>query len=160
MSRRSIAGALAFGALLLLPVMASDHPVTHISGNETRAAFEKGTPLLENALYKVHASRREAPGQAEVHVRDTDIIYVLEGTATIVTGGTAVSTKGVAQDELRGSSIEGGKTTYLAKGDVLVVPNGTAHQFTDVSKPFLYYVVKVTSASSAAEAGLQPRVAR
>ena len=145
MTRRRTAGLLALGVLIAWPVMASDHPVTHISGNETRAAFEKGKPLLENASYKVHASRREAPGQAEVHVRDTDIIYVLEGTATIVTGGTAVSTKSVGQDELRGPSIEGGKTTRLAKGDVLVVPNGTAHQFTEASAPFLYYVVKVTS---------------
>lgn len=145
MTRRHTAGVLALGVLIVWPVMASDHPVTHISGNETRAAFEKGKPLLENASYKVHASRREAPGQAEVHVRDTDIIYVLEGTAIIVTGGTAVSTKSVGQDELRGPSIEGGKTTHLAKGDVLVVPNGTAHQFTEVSAPFLYYVVKVTS---------------
>ena len=160
MSRRHFAGFLALGALIVLPVMASDHPVTYISGDQTRAAFENGKPLLENALYKVHASRREAPGQAEVHVRDTDIIYVLDGAATIVTGGTAVRTNSVAQDELRGSSIEGGKTTHLAKGDVLVVPNGTAHQFTDVTAPFLYYVVKVTSASSATEAGLQPRVAR
>lgn len=78
-------------------------------------------------------------------MRDTDIIYVLEGTATIVTGGTAVSTKAVAPDELRGPSIEGGRVTRLAKGDVLVVPSGTAHQFTEVSAPFLYYVVKVTS---------------
>jgi hypothetical protein len=44
-------------------------------------------PLLETAGYKIHASRREGPGMAEVHVRDTDIVYVLEGTATVVTGG-------------------------------------------------------------------------
>lgn len=145
MTRRHTAGFLALGALMVLPVMASDHPVTYISGNDTRAAFEKGKPLLETAHYKVHASRREAPGQAEVHVRDTDILYILEGTATIVTGGLAVNAKSVAQDELRGPSIEGGTTTRLSKGDVLVVPNGTAHQFTEISAPFLYYVVKVTS---------------
>ena len=145
MFRRFIAGVLTLGAVIVLPAMASDHPATYIAGAATRAAFEKGTPLLENAQYKVHASRREAPGQAEVHVRDTDIIYVLEGTATVVTGGTAVNTRTVAPDELRGPSIEGGKVTRLGKGDVLVVPNGTAHQFTEVSAPFLYYVVKVTS---------------
>ena len=145
MSRRFIAGFVFLVALVVLPVMASDHPATYISGADTRAAFEKGRPLLENAQYKVHASRREAPGLAEVHVRDTDILYVLEGTATIVTGGTAVGTKSVGPDELRGPSIGGGKVTKLAKGDVLVVPNGTAHQFTEVSAPFLYYVVKVTS---------------
>lgn len=145
MSRLFVAGFVFLVALVVLPVMASDHPAIYISGADTRAAFEKGRPLLENAQYKVHASRREAPGLAEVHVRDTDIIYVLEGNATIVTGGTAVRTKSVGPDELRGPSIEGGKITKLAKGDVLVVPSGTAHQFTEVSAPFLYYVVKVTS---------------
>jgi mannose-6-phosphate isomerase-like protein (cupin superfamily) len=145
MSRRSLAGFLVLGALVVLPAMASDLPVTYISGDDTRAAFEKGRPLLETALYKVHASRRDAPGQAEVHMRDTDILYILEGTATIVTGGSAVSTKGVAKDELRGPAIEGGRALRVVKGDVLVVPNGTPHQFTEVSAPFLYYTVKVTA---------------
>ena len=71
--------------------------MTHIPGNETRAAFEKGKPLVETAQFKVHASRRDAPGAADVHTRDTDILYILEGTATIVTGGAAVSTKSIAQ---------------------------------------------------------------
>lgn len=145
MSGRVLAGLLALGALIALPVMASDNPVTYFSGEQTRAAFLDGRPLTETAAYKVHASRREAPGSAEVHVRDTDIIYVLEGTATVVTGGTAVGAKATAQDELRAPSIAGGTPRVLSRGDVLVVPNGTAHQFTQVSAPFLYYVVKVTA---------------
>jgi quercetin dioxygenase-like cupin family protein len=119
--------------------------VVHFSGDETRAAFAAGKPLTENASYKVHASRREKPGQAEVHERDTDIIYVLDGTATLVTGGTAVEATTTAPNERRGASITGGTTRRLAKGDVIVVPHGTAHQFTEVQAPFLYYVVKVTT---------------
>ena len=145
MSRRLFAGFLVSGAFVVWPAIAADLPVTHISGNETRAAFEKGKPLVETAQYKVHASRRDAPGAAEVHMRDTDILYILEGTATIVTGGAAVSTKSVAQGELRGPSIEGGQALHVAKGDVLVVPNGTPHQFTEVSAPFLDHTVKVTA---------------
>lgn len=145
MSRRHFAAALAFGALVGLPALASDNPVTFFSGDQTRAAFIKGQPLTETAAYKIHASRRDAPGQAEVHVRDTDIIYVLEGTATIVTGGQAVETKTTAPGEYRGPSIADGATRRLAKGDVIVIPNGTAHQFTEVGAPFLYYTVKVTS---------------
>jgi quercetin dioxygenase-like cupin family protein len=147
MSTRFIAGSLVAVALFLVPAVAADEPVTYFSGDRTRAAFAKGQPLVENALYKVHASRREAPGQAEVHQRDTDIIYVLEGTATVVTGGAAVAAKPVATDEVRGTSIDGGTPRTLSKGDVLVVPHGTAHQFTAVTGPFLYYVVKVTTAA-------------
>lgn len=139
------AGLLVVAALAGVNALASDDPVTYFSGDQTRAAFAAGKPLVETESYKVHASRREAPGQAEVHQRDTDIIYVLEGSATIVTGGTAVRATAIAPGELRGPSIEGGTPRTLAKGDVLVVPNGTAHQFTQVTAPFLYYVVKVTA---------------
>lgn len=122
-----------------------DKRVTHIPALRVAAAFAKGEPLLETALYKVHASLREAPGRAEVHVRDTDIIYVLEGTAAIVTGGKVVEGSTIAADEIRGSSIQGGTEQQLVKGDVFVVPNGVPHWFTRVQAPFRYYVVKATA---------------
>lgn len=118
--------------------------VTYLPRDEVAAAFAKGAPLVEVAAYKIHASRREAPGMAEVHVRDTDIVYVLEGTATLVTGGAVVDGKTTAPDEIRGVSIGGGESRRLAPGDVIVVPNGTPHWFKEVRGPFLYYVVKVT----------------
>jgi mannose-6-phosphate isomerase-like protein (cupin superfamily) len=123
----------------------SDGNVTFIQAARVTTAFAKGEPLVENGLYKVHASRREGPGMAEVHVRDTDIIYVLEGGATIVTGGQVVDGKTTATDEIRGRSITGGTERRLAKGDLFIVPNGVPHWFSEVQAPFLYYVVKTTS---------------
>ncbi len=79
---------------------------------------------------------------AEIHTKDADIVYVLEGTATLVTGGTAVDAKVTEPDELRGSSISGGEAHPLQKGDVIIVPAGVPHWFKEVSNPFLYYVVK------------------
>ena len=93
--------------------------------------------------YMVHASRRDGAGQAEVHVQDTDIIYVLEGSTTFVTGGTVVEGKTTAPDEIRGTAVKGGETRRLGKGDVIIVPNGTPHWFKEVEGPVLYYVVKV-----------------
>ncbi len=119
--------------------------VTHLPGEAVATAFAKGSPLVENGTYKVHASRREMPGQAEVHVRDTDIIYVLDGTATIVTGGMVEGGRTTAPEEIRGRAISGGTAQRLAKGDVFIVPNGVPHWFTEVQGPFLYYVVKVTA---------------
>ena len=58
----------------------------------------------EGGNYMVHASRREAPGMAEIHTKDADIVYVLDGTATLVTGGTAVDLKTTGPDEFRGQS--------------------------------------------------------
>src|SRR5205807_1964202 len=93
--------------------------------------------------YMVHASRREAAGMAEIHTKDADVVYVLEGTATLVTGGTAIDAKTTAPDELRGTAITGGETRQLKKGDVIIVPAGVPHWFKEVTNPFLYYVVKV-----------------
>ena len=92
--------------------------------------------------YMVHASRREKPGMAEIHTLDADIVHVLDGTATLVTGGKATDVKNVAADEFRGSAIEGGDTRELKKGDVVIIPAGVPHWFKDVTNPFLYYVVK------------------
>ena len=119
--------------------------VTFIPAAQTAAAFAKGQPLIETGAYKVHASRRETPGGAEVHTRDTDVIHVLDGTAVIVTGGTVIDGKTTAMDEIRGARIDGGTPQALAKGDVLIVPNGVPHWFKEVKAPFLYYVVKVTA---------------
>jgi glc operon protein GlcG len=117
---------------------------TYLSSARIAAAFKAGMPLVETPGYKVHASRREAPGMAEVHVRDTDIIYVLEGTATVITGGEVVDGTTTAPDEIRGASIRGGQAQRLEHGDVFIVPQGVPHWFKDVQGPFLYYVVKAT----------------
>lgn len=121
-------------------------PVSYWKSTDVTAAFAKGAVLFDaedGRNYMVHASHRDAAGMAEVHELDADIIYVLEGSATLVTGGTAENLKATAPNELRGSGIHGGETRRLAKGDVLIVPKGTPHWFQQVSSPFNYYVVKV-----------------
>jgi glc operon protein GlcG len=133
------------GAAAVNGSASSARHVTYIPASKVTAAFAKGEPLLENGFYKVHASFRDAPGKVEVHQRDTDIIYVLEGGATIVTGGTVVEGTTTAPDEIRGGAIRGGEERQLVKGDVLIVPNGVPHWFTRVRAPFRYYVVKTTS---------------
>jgi glc operon protein GlcG len=140
----AIAGSKAFASTSAM----ADLPgkVSYFEKSKVDAAFAKGAILLDGGggrNYMVHASRREQPGQAEIHTKDTDVIYVLEGTATFVTGGEAIGAKETAPNELRGSSIRNGETRKIAKGDVIVVPNGIPHQFLTVTDPFLYYVVKV-----------------
>jgi len=118
-------------------------PVTYFPADEVKASFAKGSVLFDHSdKYMVHASRREQPGMAEIHTKDADIVYVLEGTATVVTNGTAVNVKPIATDEFRGERIEGGDARQLAKGDVMIIPAGVPHWFKEVSNPFLYYVVK------------------
>jgi uncharacterized protein GlcG (DUF336 family)/quercetin dioxygenase-like cupin family protein len=122
---------------------AQAQPVTYFESGKVKDAFAKGAVLFDASdKYMVHASRREKPGMAEIHQEDADIIYVLEGTATLVTGGKALDAKLIGPGEFRGSAIEGGDTRTIAKGDVVVVPAGTPHWFKEVSNPLLYYVVK------------------
>ena len=121
-------------------------PVKFIDAKLVADGFAKGSVLDDGSNgenYMVHASRREKPGMSEVHELDTDIIYVLDGTATFVAGGRSVDPKMVAANEYRGSMIEGGETRELKKGDVVIVPKGTPHWFKKVDGAFLYYVVKV-----------------
>jgi glc operon protein GlcG len=120
-------------------------PVTHLERGRVTAAFVRGAPLLENGNYKVHASRREAPGEAEVHEHETDVFYVLEGAATFVTGGSVVDPRIVAPGEIRGSAIRGGESRRLTAGDVVVIPRGVPHWFKESDNPFLYFVVKPIS---------------
>jgi glc operon protein GlcG len=112
---------------------------------DVEAAFAKGAVLFdgEGGNYMIHASRRDKAGMAEVHSKDADLIRVVDGDATLVTGGTVVDGKNIATDEIRGASIANGDEVKLAKGDVVIVPAGTPHWFKQVSQPFLYYVVKV-----------------
>ena len=118
-------------------------PVTYFDSAKVSAAFDKGAVLFnQGENYMVHASRREKPGMAEIHTKDADIVHVLDGTATLITGGTAIDAKVTEPDELRGSAISGGEAHQLKKGDVIIVPAGMPHWFKEVSNPFLYYVVK------------------
>jgi mannose-6-phosphate isomerase-like protein (cupin superfamily) len=130
-----------------------DGSVRLIPAARVQAAFARGMPMLEVGDYKIHASRREGPGMVEIHTRDTDIAYVLQGSATLVTGGTAVGVKETGPEELRGTAIEGGETRALAVGDVVVIPNDVPHWFKDVRAPLLYYVVKVRQPSRQTAAG-------
>ena len=127
-------------ALVIATLLAS---VTYIPADRVGAAFQKGMPLLEVQNYKIHASRREAPGEVEFHQKDTDIIYVLSGTATLVTGGTIVGGKSIGPEEVRGTDVKDGQTREIQKGDLIVVPYGTPHWFKAVPAPMTYYVVKV-----------------
>jgi uncharacterized protein GlcG (DUF336 family)/uncharacterized RmlC-like cupin family protein len=102
------------------------------ASDTVRAKFATGGLLLDSRSFKIDAGRRDAPGEPELHEREVDVMRVVGGSATIVTGG-----------EIRGDRIEGGEARRLSEGDVLAIPSGVPHQFVEVSDPFLYFVVKV-----------------
>ena len=127
----ALAGAAAFDAALSSPLA----PVTHLPAKQVSQAFVKGMPLVRGTNFKIDASHRDEPGIVEVHNRDTDIIYMLKGTATLVTGGTVIDGKTIEPEEIRGRQSQGGESRTITKGDVVVIPNGTPHWFKALDGP-------------------------
>jgi len=116
---------------------------SYYSSEELGRRFEEGGLFLEAPHFKLDAGRRDAPGEVEYHERVTDVMHVVDGTASVRTGGTMVDARETAPGEVRAREIDGGTTHRLSAGDVLAIPAGVPHQFTEVSDPFLYFVVKV-----------------
>jgi glc operon protein GlcG len=143
----AVAGLVRAALTVDSPAPVSQPPpadVVFFGHDKVHQTFWTGGSLLVNERYKVQAGRRIIPGSVEIHTNDTDVFYILEGSATFVTGGMAVDQKTVGPGEIRAKSITGGTERQLAKGDIIVIPHGIPHQFTQVSGPFLYFVVKVT----------------
>lgn len=117
--------------------------VTYIGHDKVAEAISKGGDLVKASDLTVLGSHRAGPGQVEVHDKETDVFYVVEGSATFITGGTMIDGKKTRPDQWLGKDIKGGETHHLAKGDVIVIPAGTPHWFKEVSPSINYYVVKV-----------------
>ena len=118
--------------------------VTVVPRATVEAGFATDATLLSDTDFRVNASHRTGPGEAEVHVNDTDIFYVLKGRAELIVGGTVSDSHLVSSTEIRGSKIEGGEVKNIAQGDVVTIPRGVPHWFKQVSTPFTYYVIKST----------------
>jgi len=145
----AIAGAAAITGAA--EPLLSNAPIHEFDAKAVLAAFAKGSPLIENDVYKVHASRRTEPGQVEVHDDETDIIYVVDGSATLVTGGTPVDGRVTSRGQYRAAKLEGGESHDVARGDVLVIPAGVPHWFKEVRGPFLYFTVKPVAPAGAVQ---------
>jgi quercetin dioxygenase-like cupin family protein len=134
-------------AAVVAAFAAGDSPtpgIIHLPQSTVDRAFSTGGPILTTNNFKVLAGRRTAAGEVEIHDHDTDIFYILEGSATFVTGGKAVDTRSSGAGESRAKSIVGGHEQRLSKGEIIVIPNGIPHWFKEVDGTFLYYMVKVT----------------
>jgi quercetin dioxygenase-like cupin family protein len=136
---KSLLSLLLLSGLLLLAAVAADKPsesgVIHLDHDKVAAVFAKGGSLLATNNFKVMALRRDAPGEVEIHDRDTDVIYVLEGSANFVTGGEAKESRTTAPGETRAKNIAGGEERHLVKGDVVMVPNRVPHWFQGSQRP-------------------------
>jgi mannose-6-phosphate isomerase-like protein (cupin superfamily) len=136
--------AVVTGVLVVgWPALSAEGSATYIENQKLQEAFQKGGNLVSAPDYRVQTSRRVKPGQVEIHEKETDIFYVADGTATLVTGGTIVGAKTTRPGQIIGTGIEGGETRRISKGDVVVIPAGVPHWFKEVDGSVNYLVVKV-----------------
>lgn len=93
------------------------------------------------------------PGVAAVHYKVTEIYHVIDGAATLVTGGTMVNAKPRPPEDVSvrledgpgasGTAIQGGATQQIKAGDVVVIPAGVPHWFSKIEGSITYLVVRV-----------------
>jgi mannose-6-phosphate isomerase-like protein (cupin superfamily) len=136
-----LASLLAIGAVAHAQRESSE--VLHVDAEKVAAALAKGGALVTRPDLLVSGSHRDKGGQVEVHDKQTDVLYVVDGEATFVFGGKMVGGKVSGPGQWLGTDITGGETRHLVKGDVVVVPAGVPHWFKEVPKAVSYFVVKV-----------------
>jgi len=150
---------MAFFSLLFVAVLHAEavpSAVTYLTDAELRRTIESAPEAQGGraGLYTVRLSsksenpvfgiRRTAAGSAEVHAEFTDVWYVIEGAATLVTGGAVVGGTATAPGETQGQSIQGGSSRTMRKGEFAVIPAGVPHWVSSIQgKEFLYIVVKM-----------------
>jgi mannose-6-phosphate isomerase-like protein (cupin superfamily) len=123
-------------------VPAAVHFIDH---DKVSATMAKGGAIVSDPGLIVLAQRRGA-ADVEYHDHTNHIFIMVEGEATLVTGGTMVDAKRTSPDQMRAASIEGGETHHLSKGDVITIPAKTPHWWKEVpTKTVAYYAVNIES---------------
>jgi mannose-6-phosphate isomerase-like protein (cupin superfamily) len=89
--------------------------------------------ILQLAPYNANLEYRASVGPAAVHEKEAELFYVIEGTATMITGGKLVGETRTNAENLSGTGIEGGKSQAVAKGDFIIVPENTPHWFSAIN---------------------------
>ena len=88
--------------------------------------------MIQLAPYNVSLEYRAAVANAAVHETEAELFYVVDGSATLVTGGKLTNSNRTNAENLTGSGIEGGMSRRVAKGDFIMVPEGTPHWFSAI----------------------------
>ena len=88
--------------------------------------------LIQLAPYNVSLEYRASVGNAAVHETEAELFYVVDGSATLVTGGKLTGESRTNPENLTGTGIEGGTSRHVAKGDFVMVPERTPHWFSAI----------------------------
>jgi mannose-6-phosphate isomerase-like protein (cupin superfamily) len=85
--------------------------------------------------YNVGVEQRQPVAQgAASHADRAELFFVIDGTGTMLTGGTITDGKASGVNT-QGTTIKGGTRLEFKKGDFIMVPSGVPHQFVDLKAP-------------------------
>ena len=99
---------------------------------------QSSSPIANTDQYRINIVHREKAAGALAHEGNTELHYIIEGTGIVVTGGTIARGNG----GINSATIEGGETHAVKKGDVIIVPSGSAHWYKEVTTPITYLEVR------------------
>ena len=92
----------------------------------------RAAPMLRLSPYTANVEYRTAVANAAIHETEAELFYVIDGAATLVTGGELVDAQRTNPQNQSGKSIKGGTSQRVSKGDFMIVPEGTPHWFSAV----------------------------
>jgi hypothetical protein len=140
------------------PPAAAPLPATDVSGAEIKAFIDN---LPKNAISDLPIRTVDVGGyrvgvygvfrpksvkqDAILHeVTTTEVYYMLEGSATLVTGGRLVDERRepATSTSVRGSRIEGGVSRRMAAGDMVIIPGRTPHWWSEMDGDIRYLIVR------------------
>jgi mannose-6-phosphate isomerase-like protein (cupin superfamily) len=111
--------------------------------NDTKAAALISQNILSLSPYKANLEYRASVGPASIHIKEAEMFYVIDGSATLIIGGKLVNQTQTNADNLSGTAIEGGTPQAVAKGDFIIVPENTGHWFSEIKSTLVLMSVHV-----------------
>jgi mannose-6-phosphate isomerase-like protein (cupin superfamily) len=99
---------------------------------KAKSERKEGQPIVvervvQLAPYMANLEYRASIGPAAVHEKEAELMYVVDGSGTIITGGTLVNQTRTNPANLTGTGIDGGTQQKIAKGDFIFIPENTPH---------------------------------
>ena len=135
--------ALLAASVLMVGEPAGSADVTYVGHEKVEAALAKGGSIVTAKDLLVLGSHRTEAGHVEMHEKETDVFYIVDGDATFITGGKMVGGKLSKPGQWLGTDIQGGTVHHLSKGDVITIPAGVPHWYKEVPHSVTYFVVKL-----------------
>ncbi len=102
-------------------------------------------PLPGHAPYNALVQLNAAVTPANVHEKDAEFFYVIEGSGTVMLGGKLVNEKRVNEANRNGTGGEGGDIIAISKGDFVLAPANTLHWFNSINEPLVMFAIHIPS---------------